>query len=218
MKRLLLLALLAVVATAPLSAQTLELIGRYAWMTTKADEEIEGTSDVNPVRFEVDNDTGYGAAVNLYVTDKFSVEVGVTLVEPDTIVTETGDIRAVLQNAKTTIIPITAVLQYHFSPDGAWDLYLGGGGAWVLVDDVQGDIGDIQSDDIERIEFNDDAGFVANLGLNIAITDTILVNIDAKYVPLKSPSTIVFGSGDAQPGRDISFNPLIVSVGGVLRF
>lgn len=218
MKRLLLLALVAVVTTVPLFAQSLELIGRYSWMTTDADEEIEGTSDENPVRFEVDDETGYGAAVNFYMTDNFSIEVGASLIEPNTIVTETGDIRAVLQNAQTTIIPVTAVLQYHFSPDAAWDVYLGGGGAWVLVDDVEGDVGEIEEEDIERIEFDDDAGFVANLGVNIAITDTILLNIDAKYVPLKSPSTIVFGSGQSQAGRDISFNPLIVSVGGVLRF
>lgn len=218
MKRLLLLALVTAVTTVPVFGQSLELIGRYSWMTTEADETIEGTSDVNPVRFEVDDETGYGAAINFYLSSHFSTEIGVGLFEPNTITTESGDISAVLQNAEVTIIPITAVLQYHFSPDGAWDFYLGAGGAWVLFDDVEGNVDEIDEDSVRRISFEDDAGLVANLGVNLALTDTILVNIDAKYVPLKSASTVVFGSGEAQPGQDISFNPLIVSVGAILRF
>lgn len=218
MKKILLLAFVIAAMTVPVFGQSLELIGRYAWMTTEADENIEGTSDVNPVRFEVDDETGYGAAINFYLSSHFSTELGVSLFEPDTLTTESGDISAVLQNADITIVPITAVLQYHFSPDGAWDFYLGAGGAWVLFDDVEGNVDEVDEDSVSRISFEDDAGLVANVGVNLAVTDTILVNIDAKYVPLESASTVVFGSGESQPGREISFNPLVVSVGAILRF
>lgn len=218
MKKPLLLALVIAAMSVPVFGQSLELIGRYAWMTTEADENIEGTSDVNPVRFEVDDTTGYGAGINFYLSDHLSTELGVSLFEPETLTTESGDISAVLQNAEITIIPITAVLQYHFSPDGAWDFYLGAGGAWVLFDDVEGNADEIDEESVRRISFEDDAGLVANVGVNLAVTDTILVNFDAKYVPLKSASTVVFGSGESQPGQDISFNPLVVSVGAILRF
>lgn len=217
MKRLLLLALVAVVTAVPSFGQSLELIGRYAWMTTDADQDLEGISDPNPTRLEIDTETGYGAAINLYLSNNFSVEVGGWIVEPDAIVTRTGDISAVLLSPQT-IVPITAVLQYHFSPDGAWDLYAGAGGAWILLDDIEGNADQIDENDIERIEFDDDAGLVVNLGLNIALTDTILVNLDARYVPLESASTVVFGSGESASGADIKFNPLIISVGAVLRF
>lgn len=217
MKRLLLLALVAVVTAVPTFAQSLELIGRYGWMTTDADQDIEGISDPNPTRLEIDNETGYGAAINLYLSNNFSVEVGGWIFEPDAIVTRTGDISAALLTPQT-IVPITAVLQYHFSPDGAWDVYVGAGGAWILIDDIEGNVDEIEQSDIERIEFDDDAGLVVNLGLNIALTDTILINLDARYVPLESASTVVFGSGESSSGADISFNPLIISAGAILRF
>lgn len=217
MKKPMLLALVAVVTTVPLFAQSLELIGRYAWMTTEASQDLEGTSSNNPVTLEVDDERGYGAAINVYLTRNFSAEIGGWIMEPDAIVTQSGDISAALLGSHR-IIPITAVLQYHFSPDGAWDFYLGAGGAWVLIDDIEGDDDDVESEDIERIEFDDDVGLAVNLGVNIALTDTILLNIDAKYVPLEAASTVVFGSGEARPGRDISFNPLIISVGASLRF
>lgn len=217
MIRTLLLAFVVAATTVPLFGQSLELIGRFGWMTTDASQDLEGISDTNPVRLEVDDETGYGAAINVYFTNHFSAELGGWLIEPDAIVTETGDITAILLNPQT-IIPITAVLQYHFSPDGAWDLYVGAGGAWVLIDDIEGNPEDLEEEDIQRIEFDDDAGLAANLGLNVALTDTILLNIDVKYVPLESASTVVFGSGEARPGSDISFNPLIVSLGASLRF
>lgn len=218
MKKLILILAIATLATTTAFAQSVELIGRYAWMTTDANEDIEGVADRNDIRFEVDDETGYGAAINIYWSDHISTEIGASWIEPSTIVTETGDIRAVLQNEQTTIIPITAVLQYHFSPDGAWDFYIGAGGAWVIFDDFASDVAELEDDDIDRIDFDDDAGLAANVGVNVMLADNFAFNIDAKYVPLKSATTVVFGSGDATDATEISFNPLIVSAGVSWRF
>ncbi|MDX1584240.1 MAG: OmpW family outer membrane protein [Thermoanaerobaculia bacterium] len=218
MKKFLMTAILALMAAMPLHAQTFELIGRVAWVTTEADEQIEGESDVNPTRFEIDDEQGWGGAINIFWADHITTELGVTWVEPDTIITETSDIRAVVRNAQATILPITAVVQYHFRPDGWWDIYVGAGGAWVLFDDAANGAQEIEVDDIERIEFDDDAGLVANLGINILLADNIAANIDAKYVPLDSATTVVFASGEERSGIDVSFNPLIVSIGASWRF
>lgn len=218
MKRFLPLALVATFAAVPAFAQTIELIGRYAWVRTDTDERLEEGMAPEGARLEIDNETGWGGAINIYWTRHFSTEIGASVVKPDTLITEDGDITAVLLNNSLTLLPITAVLQYHFSPDGPWSLYIGAGGAWTLIDDLEQGIEDIEQEDIERIEFEDHAGFVVNLGFNIKLTDNIAVNIDSKYVPVRSATKVVFATGEESEGSEIDFNPLILGLGVSFRF
>ena len=199
---------------APAFAQV-ELIPRFSWIDTDAHEDIEGDPDANRLRMELEDETGFGVAVNFYLGSRVSAEVGLSLVQPDVIITETNDQSGAFVNTfDTEVIPVTAVLQYHFNPDGPFDFYIGGGVAYVLVDNVEGDSVDDAS--FDSIELDEDAGFAANIGFNFWFSDSFGLNVDAKYVPLESSANVVFGSGET--ATDISINPLILSGGLSLRF
>ncbi|MBW3564041.1 MAG: outer membrane beta-barrel protein [Acidobacteria bacterium] len=216
MKRTLIpLMVLGLIASAIPAYGQVELIPRFTWLDTDTHEEIEGSSDRNDVRLELEDDTGYGVAVNFYLGSRFSTEIGLSLIEPDVITTETNDQSGTFINTTDVeVIPVTAVLQYHFNPDGPFDLYIGGGVAYVLVDDVEGD--NVDQAGFDRIAIDEDAGFAANIGLNYWFGNTFGLNIDAKYVPLESSANVIFGSGTTTD--EININPLLLSGGISIRF
>jgi outer membrane protein len=219
MKKMLLLAMIGSFAAAPAFAQRIELIGRIAWISTTAEDLLEGRTDTNPVRVEIDDKSGWGGAVNFFLTNRFSLEVGASWVEPDVLVSVSDDIVATLRGAKITMIPVTTVLQYHTGGrDRPWDLYFGAGVAYVFFDDVEGRVDEVSSDDLRRIDFENDYGIVGNIGLNLLLADHITANIDVKYVPVKSSANAVFATGPERSPTEISVNPLIISVGVGWRF
>lgn len=204
----------ALILIAPSAFGQIEVIGRAAWIDTDAHEDLEDDPDMNRVRMEVDSDSGYGLAFNFYVGDQFSVELGASVFEPDVIITETQDISGVLINRTgIEVVPLTAVLQYHFRPEGPFDVYVGAGAAYVILDDIGG----LDDAEVDSIELDEDAGFAVNLGINWLFSDAVALNVDAKYVPLESAATVVFPDRTGEP-RDVSINPLIVSAGLAVRF
>lgn len=215
MKRTLIpLMVLGLIASAIPAYGQVELIPRFTWLDTDTHEFIEGSSDRSAVRLELQDDTGYGVAVNFYLGSRFSTEIGLSLIEPDVITIVSGDQSGTFINTLgTEVIPVTAVLQYHFNPDGPFDLYIGGGVAYVLVDDIKGNV---DQAGFERIEIEEDAGFAVNIGLNYWFGNAFGLNIDAKYVPLESSANVVFGSGTTT--AEVSINPLLVSGGLAIRF
>lgn len=218
MKRFLLIATTAVVVSLPASAQTMELIGRYSWMSTSVDAEVGVSPSVDPTRFELDNDTGWGGAFNVFWTRHLSTEVGISWVRPNVVITEARETRSITRNIQSTIAPVTAVVQYHFSSDGPWEMYLGAGASWTLFEDAEGDLEGIEDDDVGRIEFDADTGLVANLGFNIMLADNFSANIDAKYVLTDATATVVFASGSVSDGVDLSVDPMVISLGVGWRF
>ena len=99
-------------------------------------------------------------------------------------------------------------------PDGRVDPYVSAGAAWVLFDEVEGGIDEV---DIDSIDFDDDFGFVVNGGVSIDITEMFAINLDAKYVPVSSSATAVVGGVGSEP-FDIDVNPLILSAGLSIQF
>jgi outer membrane protein W len=219
MKKMLLLAMIGSFAAAPAFAQRIEFIGRVAWISTTAEGVLEGRTDTNPVRIEIDDKSGWGGAVNLFLTNRFSLEVGASWVEPEVLVSVSDDIVATLRGARITMIPLTAVLQYHTGGrDRPWDLYFGAGVAYVLFSDVEGRVDEVGGGDLRRIDFENDYGVVGNVGLNLLLADHITFNLDAKYVPVKSSANAVFATGPERSPTEISINPLIISAGIGWRF
>jgi outer membrane protein len=218
MKKILLLAMIGSFAAAPAFAQRIELIGRVAWISTSGEDVLEGSTPTNPVTLEIDDKSGWGGAVNLFLSNRFSIEVGASWVQPDVLVTRSGDQVATLRGAKITMIPITGVLQYHTGGrDRPWDVYFGAGVAYVFFDDVEGRVDEVDPDDLRRIDFENDYGIVGNLGLNLLLADHITFNFDVKYVPVKASANAVFATGERSP-TEISINPLIISAGIGWRF
>ncbi|HEV7766937.1 MAG TPA: OmpW family outer membrane protein [Thermoanaerobaculia bacterium] len=206
------LSLLVLVLAVPMSAQSrgFDLTANAVWL----DPSSEGTFDSDPDNaFDVsfDSTVGYGVAANVFFGDRISTEFAISRVSNDV----NFDSGTFDDNATAEIMPITAVLQFHFAPNGVIDPYIGAGAAYVLIDDVDRP-DELNNIDFERLDFNDDIGLALNAGLGIRLASNFGLNLDAKYVPLESSATAVGTIGNQEVKFDMS--PVIFSAGLSLRF
>lgn len=181
---------------------------------TWVDSDSEGTFDTTGDDLDVsfDAQTGYGLGANVFFGNRLSVEFAVSRVEQEPLFRR----RAVnVSGDAIEMMPITAVVQFHFAPEGFIDPYVGAGAAYVLFDDVD-ELNDVDNN-LESIDFDDDVGLALNAGLSLRLTPRFAVFADAKYVPLESSATARYISG---PGVETTFdiNPIIVTGGISLRF
>jgi outer membrane protein W len=168
--------------------------------------DIEG----GRITFEFDEDTGYGISFNHYWTDRFSTELAYQTMSSDIRVGFEGfpdDLDAGNIDARA----LTAVAQLHFLRAGRFSPYIGAG-----VARVTGEI-----DPTDDPEFPDEGGpvdleseltWVADAGVNIALTNNIAIAADAKFI-----------SWEAMENNDpervtLDVNPLVISAGVKVRF
>lgn len=210
----LLFALLAVLVSLPTLAANrfFDLDVNAVWVDPNSSGTFSrtGSRDIN-VDFK--GDLGYGAAANVFFGNNLSLELAASKVQPKTNITATG---SPATNEQLSMIPITAVLQWHFAPNGFIDPYVGGGAAYVLFDDISGANGPGDTG-LNRIRFKDDAGFAADAGLSIKLGSNFDIHGDVKYVPLKASATAVFVTGPNSESR-IKINPVIATAGVGFRF
>ena len=107
------------------------------------------------------------------------------------------------------MIPITGILQFHLAPNGFIDPYIGGGAAYVLFDDIE----DIGLDDLDRIDFKDDVGFVVNAGVGIRLGNRFGIVLDGKYVPIEADATAINLGATEEDDTRVDISPIIISAG-----
>jgi outer membrane protein len=182
-----------------------DVTGYLAWVDLSGDGVIDDDGNEYSLG-SFDADTGYGGALNIFITRRLSAEISLTEVKPE----------GRLQFGGTTVVgeldmlPITGMLQYHFNPEGRLDVYVSGGVAYLMFDEFKSD--DLGSIDIGSVDLEDDYGSVWGAGVSFGIFGGLAVVADAKYV--LSSNTITTTVGDAE----IEMNPLIVSAGVQIQF
>jgi outer membrane protein len=202
-------ALLALSLSTPALAQrSFDLTGNVVWLDPSGGGSFEDLSD--PADIEFEPSVGYGLAANVFFSDRISADLAISRVSPE------AQVRRRASGGRTgnlDIMPVTAVLQFHFAPNGFIDPYIGGGAAYVLYDDFDNNgVGNL-----DRIDLEDDVGFAVNAGVGIKLGGRLGIVVDAKYVPLESNATAVNVTGPDEEGR-IDVSPIIVSAGLSLRF
>jgi len=211
------LASLLVALSVPAFAQTrsVDITG----FVTQVDPNGDGAFDrasLDDVGVDFDSEMGYGLALNVFVSNRLSVEFAASRVEPEVAFQSSNPLIPAFTGGSLEMLPITGVVQFHFNPNGRIDPYIGAGAAYVLFDNLN-ESEDIDNINIDAIEFEDDAGLVVNAGVSIDLAPRFAINLDAKYVPVSSSATAVFATG---PGvsSDIEINPLILSAGLSFQF
>lgn len=212
-----LFALSILALTSPASAQSrfVDIIGRASWVDLGASSAFEG-GEFDRSQVEFDSEVGYGLAANFFLGDRISLELGASVFEPETTLTSDNPAVPFLTRGTLEMIPITGILQFHILPSSRFDVYVGAGAAYVLFDELNSRE-DIDNVDIERLDFEDNAGLAINAGLNLGFTSNLAVNLDAKYVPVESSAEAVFVVGPNSTA-EVAVNPLIVSAGLAFRF
>ncbi|MBI2215031.1 MAG: outer membrane beta-barrel protein [Acidobacteria bacterium] len=204
-KIVLMLALMAFTLPVLAQGRSVDLTGFMAWVDLSGDGVIERDGDDYSLG-SFDADTGYGGALNIFLTRRLSAEISLTEVKPE------GRIQfgATTVVGELDMLPITGMLQYHFNPEGRVDVWVSGGVAYLMFDEFHSD--DLGSIDVESVDLEDDYGSVWGAGLSIGIAGGLAIVADAKYV--LSSNTITTTVGDAE----IELNPLMVTAGLQIQF
>lgn len=205
-------ALFALLLVTPAVAQDrfFDITANAVWLDSTGAGSFEDLGD--PTDIEFDGQLGYGLAANIFFSNRISVEFAISRIDSEAQVRRRRVVGpAVSRNLE--IMPVTAVLQFHFAPRGFIDPYIGAGAAYVLFDDIEANgIGNL-----DRIDFDDDVGLVVNAGIGIRLGNRFGITLDGKYVPLESSArAVVIGGGETEGRVDI--NPIILSAGLTLRF
>ncbi len=211
MKRSVLILCSFLIATPLFSADRFfDLTGWATWVKPQSSSTFNTT---RPFDINFDGKLGYGAGVNVFLGDTWSLAFDGSEVKPDA---RFGFPGTTLNQGSIKMIPITGVVQWHFIPKGFIDPYLGAGAAYVIFDNLQ-NVNDVGHVGVNQINFKDDAGFVVNGGIGINLSPRFGITGDVKYVPLKASATAVFATGPNQ-SQKIKINPVIASAGLTLHF
>ncbi|HEV7920911.1 MAG TPA: OmpW family outer membrane protein [Thermoanaerobaculia bacterium] len=217
MKRnLFLLSLLLVVLAHPAAAadRSFDITANAVWVDSNSSGTFNSPAPNQPFDINFDGKLGYGAAVNVFFGNTISLELAGSSVNQG--VSFPGRPRpSGSSQSNLKMIPLTAVLQWHFIPSGRIDPYIGAGAAYVLFDNIDNprDLGT----DVQRIKFKDDVGLAVNAGIGIGLTDRFGITVDGKYVPLKSSADAIFFTGPDSETR-VKINPVIFSAGLTFKF
>ncbi|MGZ5445869.1 MAG: OmpW/AlkL family protein [Thermoanaerobaculia bacterium] len=207
------LTVLALLVSLPAAAQNrfFDLTGSFVWADPTGGGELEDLAD--PAEIDFDASTGYGGSVNFFISDRLSIDIGASVVSPETRIRR----RAVGAPGGTTeidMVPITGIVQFHLMPNGIIDPYIGGGAAYVLFEDAE----NIGLDELDRIDLKDDVGFVVNAGVGIRLGSRFGIVLDGKYVPIEADATAINLGDTEENDTRVDISPIIISAGLQLRF
>ena len=196
--------------------RTVDLSVFAAWGSPNGSSSFEIADDPDDIDdIEFDADQGWGAAVNVFWSDRISTEFAASLIDPEITVTDIGRSRIIFSEP-LEMIPLTAILQYHFLGKSRFDPYIGVGAGYVLFQDIN-DENDLDEVDFDSIDLEDDFAVVANAGLRIGFTDSLGIYLDAKYIPVTAEATAIV-PGLPEATQDIDIDPLILAAGISLSF
>lgn len=180
------------------------------WVDSSGESALDFDGVSSPADIEFDSDQGFGAAVNVFWSNRVSTEFAISIVDPNLNINDPSRGRIVFSEP-LEMMPITAVLQFHLLGASRFDPYVGVGGGYVIFQDIE-DPRDLDELDVDAIDFEDDIGLVYNAGVKIGLTQNFGLYLDAKYMPLESAARPVVVGGSAQR-VDVAIDPLILAAG-----
>jgi outer membrane protein W len=191
------LALLLSLAALPLAAQSNDL---GLWYASARLKDTPG--------FAFNDATGYGISYNHFWTRALSTELTAHWLRADAGI-EIGGVRAI-DAGRMEMKPISADVQWHFARRAMLSPYAGAGVTFMRRDELSN--ADLDAAGIGAIEIERKITWNANAGVNIGISRTFAVGVDAKYIPYE-PDAKAAGTTEK-----LKFNPLLFSAGVKLRW
>lgn len=192
-------ALILAFVTVPLFAQSNDVA---VWYSTSH----VGTTNSGASAVEFKNGRGYGASFNHFFGDHLSTEFAYDQLHYDARINYLG--ATVLDAGRMKTKVATAVVQWHFSRAGFIDPYLGAGAAYLKSDSLSS--ADLTTANIGSVSIEKKWGWAADAGLNVNLSHSLGVAVDAKYVPYEPKSGV--------SGMKLKLNPTIFSAGLRFRF
>jgi outer membrane protein len=159
------------------------------------------------------NDQGIPEAdLTYFLTKHWAVEV-IAGVSPHYL-TAPATLGSNINVARTTLLPPTVTLQYHFAL-GQFDPYVGVGPNYTWF------LGTTSGALPNSVNVHSAAGVAFQAGADYYLTKHWVLNVDAKYLLLDTTANIGTAGGAALSGRDVvklNINPWLVGAGIGYRF
>jgi outer membrane protein W len=212
MKTLCLLLLAAVTAPCALAQRGVDLLlDAEGVRRTGKTQVAEGTQQLDP---QFSNGWGAGVGVNVWLSDRFSIEAKAAGFRSHLqVITRGSDFIAIADLGHAQIYPLTAVLQWHPFEHGLLRPYIGAGGAHIILRNVNRKIGNSGA---TGIKFSDPTGLLIDGGIRVNISKRWDAYGDVRYVPLETRGNTTFPGTTAQV--QLHVKPVIAGFGIAYRY
>jgi len=168
----------------------------------------------NETRFEPRFSTGggLGLGINWFFSDRLSLEAKAAAIESSVRVRISGsDYLTFADLGHAQIYPMTAILQWHLNEHGAIRPYLGAGGSYTILRNIEK-----KSNGFSGVNFKDPIGLVLDGGLEWRLSTKWGLNADVRYVAIETSSRATFVG--TRSTVELDSRPLIASAGIVYHF
>ena len=140
------------------------------------------------------------------MTDNLGLELLAAVPFKHDIKARVQDLTTSAKIAETKHLPPTLSLQYHFMPDQQISPYVGAGVNWTIFSSEKIDpaLGN-------KLTLDDSFGVALQLGTDVAIGDTWLVNFDVRWINIETKAKVTDDVGTASLGT-VKIDPLVYSI------
>ena len=212
MKSGLFLAVAAVGIAAPAHAEAGDILLRARAIAVVPQEHSSGITPAFP-------------SEKVKVSTSFAPEVDITYMATDTIGFEliaattkhkvsgkSGTTGTIGQLATTWVLPPTLTAQYHFNPGGKVRPYVGAGVNYSLFYSEKASDGLKAAVGNTNVKLDSSFGLAAQVGLDVALTDRVFLNLDAKYIDIDTDARLATTAAGTQRVR-VNIDPLVIGIG-----
>jgi outer membrane protein len=206
-------AMVLVMILAPAVTHAGDWILRLRVINIDPNESSDSISDTGS-EVAVDSATVPEVDVTYLFTKRLGVEVVAAVADHD--LRASGGAVGGADLGTVSLLPPTAVVQFHPFPGGVLDFYVGAGVNYTTFYsyDLSGDLADIGVTDIE---FDDSFGLAGDIGLNLWFGDHLNINGDIKYIQISTDAKVRAGS-DTLDTVSVDINPWVFGVGVGWKF
>lgn len=128
----------------------------------------------------------------------------------------TGTTGGIGKLATTWVLPPTLTAQYHFNPEGKLRPYVGAGINYTIFYATNATPGLESAVGKTNVGMSDSVGWAAQAGADFDLTDKVFVNVDVKYISIKTNATLSTTAAGVQRVH-VDLDPLVFGIGIGIR-